>query len=85
MKKYDVTVVIPAHNEEKYVARCIRSIKKSAANFGGSVEMIVVCNRCTDKTAEIAEKNGARVLFNDDRCIALVRNTGKKVEGSIQF
>lgn len=78
MKKYDVTVVIPAHNEEKYVARCIRSIKKSAANFGGSVEMIVVCNRCTDKTAEIAEKNGARVLFNDDRCIALVRNTGKK-------
>ncbi len=56
MKKYDLTVVIPAHNEEKYVARCIRSIKKSAANFGGSVEMIVVCNRCTDKTAEIAEK-----------------------------
>ena len=78
MKKYDVTVVIPAHNEEKYVARCIRSIKKSAANFGGTVEMIVVCNRCTDKTAQIAEKNGARVLFNEDRCIALVRNTGIK-------
>ena len=38
--------------------------------------MIVVCNRCTDRTAEIAEKLGARVIFNEDRCIAKVRNTG---------
>ncbi len=27
-------------------------------------EIIVVCNRCTDKTAEIAEANGARVRKN---------------------
>ncbi|MBO5571863.1 MAG: glycosyltransferase [Ruminococcus sp.] len=76
MSKVHVSVVIPAHNEEKYVARCIRSIKKAADVFGGNVEIIVVCNRCTDKTAEIAESLGARVIFNEDRCIAKVRNTG---------
>ena len=79
-----MSVVIPAHNEEKYVARCIRSIKNSAKNFGGRVEIIVVCNRCTDRTAEIAEKNGAIVLYNEDRCIALVRNAGIKSRSDSQ-
>ena len=40
--------------------------------------MIVVANRCTDKTAAIAGLYGARVLINDDKCISAVRNTGVK-------
>ena len=71
-----ISVIIPAHNEEKYVARCIRSVKAAAKQYGGQVEILVVCNRCTDRTAEIAEKNGARVIFNEERCIAKVRNAG---------
>lgn len=71
-----ISVVIPAHNEEKYAARCIRSVKRSASVCGCPVEIIVVCNRCTDRTEEIASKNGARVIRNEDRCIAKVRNTG---------
>lgn len=71
-----ISVIIPAHNEEKYVARCIRSIKAAAEGYDGMVETIVVCNRCTDRTAEIAEKHGAKVVLNDDRCIAKVRNAG---------
>ena len=74
--KRTVTVVIPAHNEEKYVARCIRSIHEASEVYGGQVEIIVVCNRCTDRTAEIAAELGARVLKNEDRCIAKVRNAG---------
>ena len=74
--KTHISVIIPAHNEEKYIARCIRSIKKAESGFKGNVEIIVVCNRCTDRTAEIAESLGARVLTNEDRCIAKVRNTG---------
>ena len=74
--KYSISVIIPAHNEERYVARCIRSIRQAARYYGGRVEIIVVCNRCTDKTAEIAGRLGARVLHNQDRCIAKVRNTG---------
>ena len=74
--KTHISVIIPAHNEEKYIRRCIHSIKKADERFKGNTEIIVVCNRCTDRTAEIAENNGARVLFNEDRCIAKVRNAG---------
>lgn len=74
--KTHISVIIPAHNEEKYIRRCIHSIKKADERFKGNTEIIVVCNRCTDRTAQIAEENGARVLFNEDRCIAKVRNAG---------
>ena len=73
-----VSVVIPAHNEEKYVERCIASVKEAARVYGGDVEITVVCNRCTDRTAYLAENNGANVVFNEDRCIAKVRNDGIK-------
>lgn len=74
--KYTFTVVIPAHNEEKYVARCIHSVRAAARCYGGPVQIIVVCNRCTDKTAAIARQHGAKVILNEDRCIASVRNAG---------
>ncbi len=73
-----VSVIIPAHNEEKYVERCIESINEAASVYGGDVEKIVVCNRCTDHTALLAENAGARVVYNEDRCIAKVRNDGIK-------
>ena len=74
--KTHISVVIPAHNEEKYIKRCIDSVKDAAGVFPGITEIIVVCNRCTDATADIARENGAVVLFNEDRCIAKVRNDG---------
>jgi len=71
-EKIHVSIVVPAHNEEKYVKRCIDSIKDAANHFKGNVEIIVVCNRCTDRTEEIARENGAVVVLNEDRCIAKV-------------
>ena len=71
-----VSVIIPAHNEEKYVVCCIDSVKAAAARVSCGVEIIVVCNRCTDRTAELAEANGARVVTDGSRCIATVRNAG---------
>ena len=72
----DISVIIPAHNEEKYIGRCMASVKRSDHYFSGTTEIVVVCNRCTDRTAQIAKANGAVVLYNEDRCIAKVRNTG---------
>ncbi len=74
MKK--ISVVIPAHNEERYIARCLRSVARAAKQYGGRVEAIVVCDRCTDRTAAIAERLGARTLAVEERCIARVRNAG---------
>ena len=82
--KTKISVVIPAHNEEKYIQRCIDSIRQAERCFDGEVEIVVVCNRCIDRTAELAEAAGARVLFNEDRCIASVRNDGiAAAEGEI--
>ena len=77
MDRYKFSVVIPAHNEEKYISKCLRAII-SASKYvkPDSVEIIVVANRCTDRTCEIAKRYGARVLKNDDKCIAAIRNTG---------
>ncbi|MCH5192302.1 MAG: glycosyltransferase [Oscillospiraceae bacterium] len=79
MNKCSFTVVIPAHNEEKYIGKCLRSVISAAKYVApDSVEIIVVANRCTDKTAAIARHYGARVLSNDEKCIASIRNTGVK-------
>ena len=74
--KTHISVIIPAHNEEKYIKRCIDSIKAADSVFPGNTEIIVVCNRCTDRTESIAAENGAVTIINEDRCIAKVRNAG---------
>jgi len=76
--KPKVSVIIPAHNEEKYVKRCILSIRQAAERYQGETEIIVVCNRCTDRTEQIAKTMGAIVIRNEERCIAAVRNAGMK-------
>jgi cellulose synthase/poly-beta-1,6-N-acetylglucosamine synthase-like glycosyltransferase len=52
-------VLIPAHNEEPVIRRCLEAI---AADRRGSDVVLVVADRCTDATAEIARSFGARVL-----------------------
>lgn len=73
--KYGLSVAIPAHNEEKYIGRCIESIMSSARLASQPVEVIVALNRCTDRTQQIAESLGARCVIEDTKCISAVRNT----------
>jgi glycosyltransferase involved in cell wall biosynthesis len=72
----DFSVVVPAHNEEALLARGLTAIAAAAEQAPSGVEVIVVANRCTDATAEIARSSGASVLDNDARNIAAVRNAG---------
>ena len=50
-----VSVVIPARNEARNIARCVRSILASSY---ASLEVIVVDDRSTDGTGEIVERLG---------------------------
>ncbi len=52
-----ISVVIPCYNEEEGLARVIPSLPKSVD------EIIVADNNSTDRTAEVARKLGARVVF----------------------
>ena len=77
MKTPIFSVIIPAHNEEKYIGKCLEAIKKSSAPFAaGDVQIIVSANRCTDGTADIAKSYGAEVCENEVRSISGVRNSG---------
>ena len=50
-----ISVVTPAHNEEQYLGKCIGSVKAAAQSAQLlDVEHIVVLNRCTDRTEEVA-------------------------------
>ena len=69
-------VVVPAHNEERWIGHGLATIAAARAQYAGAVETIVVANRCTDATAEIAQRMGARVVENGARNIAAVRNAG---------
>jgi cellulose synthase/poly-beta-1,6-N-acetylglucosamine synthase-like glycosyltransferase len=58
-----LAVVIPAHNEETSISRCVESLRVSADH---SVKVYVVAHNCTDLTAQLAKSAGAEVLVYDD-------------------
>ncbi len=72
----NVSIVIAAHNEEHFLPRCLDSVRNASDVFGESVEIIVVCNRCSDQTESIARRYGCETLADDSRCLARIRNRG---------
>ena len=67
------SVIIPAHNSEKFISKALDSIKNQSFT---DYELIVVCDRCTDRTKEIAERYGAKTLEVDFGRDGLTRNAG---------
>lgn len=55
----NVTVIIPTYNEDTNIAECIKSLK------GFAEKIILMDNNSTDKTKEIAEGLGAKVIQSD--------------------
>lgn len=57
-----VSVIVPAHNEEAMIGRLLASLADGAP--ADQLDIVVVCNGCSDRTAEIARSFGpiVRVL-----------------------
>lgn len=53
------SVIIPAHNEEAVIHRCLTNILNNALE--DELEVIVVCNGCTDNTTSLARSFGLPV------------------------
>lgn len=68
-----VSVIVPAYNEEESIGACLESLGKQTHK---DVEIIVVDDSSTDRTVEIAESMGAKVLKQDHRGPGLARNLG---------
>ena len=71
--------IIPAFNEEKYIGKCILSIRNSVTCNLEDYEIIVVNNQSTDRTSGIAMTHCCKVIYSIRDNIAKVRNDGAKV------
>jgi len=74
-RSISLVVVVPAHNQENTIGRCVESLLGCDAPRGG-VRIVVVADNCTDGTADAARRAGAEVFARDDpdrhgRCFAL--------------
>ncbi|ARO19098.1 hypothetical protein B2J90_17170 [Bacillus tropicus] len=78
-KDVKFSIIIPAHNEEKYIRKCLDSIAKASEAYKEQTEVIVVLNRCTDQTEEIAKSYHCITLKNNDKNLSKIRNTGVKI------
>src|SRR4051794_28251647 len=74
-----LSFIIPAHNEERWIGKCLGSIREAMEEIAEPFEVIVVDDASTDATHQIAEQMGARTLRVELRLIAAVRNAGVRV------
>lgn len=75
---YKVSVIIPCHNEEKYISRMLYSVMMSTYN---NWECVIICNACDDDSYEIAKTyqniDDRFVVYNYERGgVSRARNTG---------
>lgn len=67
------SVIIPAHNSSYFIERALRSVKEQTYT---DYELIVVCDACTDPTAEIARSWAHQVVITAYGNDGLARNAG---------
>ncbi len=75
----DISIVIPAFNEEKLLGSSLQAVKAAAEAFtavGLEWELVVCDNNSTDRTSAIARAEGAKVVFESVNQIGRARNTG---------
>lgn len=64
-QKRNFAIVIPAYNEEENIRQTLRGLFD--VNYDSSkFDIIVVADNCTDRTGEIARKEGARVMVRNN-------------------
>ena len=70
-----VAVVVPAHNEQAVLPRCLAALRVAVRNLPPA-EVIVVADSCHDATASIAARAGAHVITTDARNVGRARHAG---------
>lgn len=73
----DISIIIPARNEEAYLPACLAAI--DAQKIDKKLEVIVVDNGSTDKTALIAEGHGVHVVYEPKPGVGHAREHGTRI------
>lgn len=77
-----VSIVIPAYNEEKVLGKTLDSVVgscRAVAEWNDCHEIIVCNNNSSDRTEEIAQSYGCRVIFEPVNRISNARNRGASI------
>jgi GT2 family glycosyltransferase len=77
----DISVIIPALNEEKYLPRCLESLSRQSRKE--ELEIIVVDGGSNDRTVEVAMQYAHKVIVKPSP-VGVGRNIGaKRAEGKV--
>jgi len=64
-----ISIIVPAHNEERVIDACCRGLRAQSYE---NIEIIVVLDRCTDRTGEIVRSHAAEddriIMIENDHC-----------------
>jgi glycosyltransferase involved in cell wall biosynthesis len=71
-----VGVAVPARDEEATISACVSSILAASRRLELPVDIVVVCDSCTDATAVRAQSAGARTLTIKKRNVGAARAAG---------
>ena len=81
----DMSVIIPCHNLEKFINPLLVSLRLQVLQFY-KVELIFICDACTDNTKRIIEKfnfnniyDKVTILECNHKSCGLARNEGMKI------
>lgn len=69
-----VSIIVPAHDAAQTLPLCLDAISRSTIE---PYETLVICDGCTDETADIARQYGARTIeYAERRGASYARNVG---------
>lgn len=68
-----ISVIIPVHNEEKYIKTCLESLQKQKTPAD---EVVVVDNNCNDRTLKLAKQFRTKIIKEKRQGITFARNSG---------
>lgn len=74
----ELTILIPALNEEKTIGKCIKKAKKIIEENNIDGEILIADNGSIDKTVEVAKELGARVISVEKKGYGNTLITGNK-------
>lgn len=78
MEKYEISIIVPIYNVEKYLVRCLDSILSQTIN---NYEVILIDDGSTDNSSTICDKyvksyNNFQVLHKKNQGLGFARNSG---------
>lgn len=78
--KYDLQIIIPVYNSEKYIKTCLESVFSQNSYY--KVLVTVVNDGSTDSTGEILEDMILKNEKKDEMCVKLINQKNKGLSGA---